>query len=47
MFLHLSVILFTGGGWLPSIHHRSHDHGVVHPGGLHPGGCASRGVGSA
>ena len=25
MFLHLSVILSTGGGWLPSMHHRSHD----------------------
>ena len=30
MFLHLCVILFTGGwrGWLPSMHHRSHDQGV-------------------
>ena len=28
-------------GWLPSMHHRSHEHGVLHPvggGGLHPGG---------
>ena len=30
MSLHLSVILSTGGGWLPSMHHRSHDR---HPGG--------------
>ena len=28
MFLHLCVILFTGGDWLPSMHHRSHDQGV-------------------
>ena len=34
MFLHLCVILFTGG-WLPSMHDRSHDQGV--------GGSASRG----
>ena len=31
-----------GGGWLPSVHHRSHDHGVCIHGvciqwGLHPG----------
>ena len=31
------VCLFTGGGdWLPSMHHRSHDH--------HPGGSASMGI---
>ena len=37
MVLHVCVILFTGAGegWLPSMHHRSHDQ---HPGGaLHPG----------
>ena len=30
MFLHLCAILFTGagwGGWLHSMHHRSHDRG--------------------
>ena len=27
MFLHLSAILFSGG-WLPSMHHGSHDQGV-------------------
>ena len=31
------VCLFTGG-WLPSIHHRSHCHGGLHSGGLHRGG---------
>ena len=45
MFLHLSVILFTGG-WLPSMHHMSHDQGSasgdLHLGGLHPEGSASR-----
>ena len=41
MCLHLSVILFTGGGWLPSMHHRSHNQ---LPGGLPlGGGSASRG----
>ena len=36
MFLHLSIILFTGWwGWLPSMHHRSHDQ------------CGSRSRGSA
>ena len=35
--------VFTGvcpqeGGWLPSIHHRSHDQGRSALGGLHPGG---------
>ena len=35
MFLHLCVILFTGGsGWLPTMHHRSHDQGVYIEGGL-------------
>ena len=46
-----------GGGWLPSIHHRSHDQGGLHlgglppwgiciqEGGLIPRGSASRGVG--
>ena len=39
MFLHLSVILFTGRGSLPlpSMHHRSHDQGICLPGGLHQG----------
>ena len=40
MFLHLSVILFTGreGGWLQSMHHRSHDqHPRDRGGGLHQG----------
>ena len=32
MFLHLSV--YRGGGWLPSMHHRSHDLGGLHPGGV-------------
>ena len=42
MFLHLCVSLFTGG-WLPSMHHRSHDQ-VPGGGGLSPwGGSASRG----
>ena len=27
-----------GGGWLPSMHHRSHDWGVLHPGGSASGG---------
>ena len=49
MFLHLSVILFTGGGLCPSIHHRSHDQGGLCPGvslseGLCPGGSLSGGV---
>ena len=61
MFLPMPVILFTGvgeGGWLPSMHHKSHDH---HPGGgvgfpacitghmtgsLHPGGLHPGGGGS-
>ena len=45
MLLHVSVILFTERGWLPNMHHRSHDQGGLHPGGasesrgdLHPGG---------
>ena len=43
MFLHLSVILFTGWwGQLPSMHHRSHDQW-----GLDPGGSASGGGGWA
>ena len=49
IFSQASVILFPGGGeWLPSMHHRSHDQGVLHPGevciqeGLHPDG--GRGV---
>ena len=34
MFLHLSVILVTGGGGLClSMHHRSHDQGSLCPGG--------------
>ena len=47
MCLHLSVILFTGGGLCPSMHHRSHDQrgvsgeslsrGVSVQGGLCPG----------
>ena len=43
MFLHLCVILFTGG-WLPSMHHRSHGQGGLHPGGggLPTGPSASR-----
>ena len=31
MFLHLSLCS-RGGGWLPSIYHRSHDHVGLHPG---------------
>ena len=44
MFLHLCVILFTGG-WLPSMHHRSHDQGVrgLDPRGSVSGGAACRG----
>ena len=49
------VCLFTEGGWLPSMHHWSHDgvlpleRGVCPYGGLHQGGsvyrgCAFRGV---
>ena len=34
MFLHLSVILFTGGGLCPSMHHRSHDQGGLSGGSL-------------
>ena len=53
MFLHLCVILFTGGEgvWLPNMHYLSHDQGglypggyirgILHPGGLHPGLSAS------
>ena len=48
MFLHPCVILFTGGGWLLSMHRRSHDQhcwGVCLQGGLPIGeGSASRGV---
>ena len=54
MFLHVSVILFTGdgGGLSPSMHHSSHDQGGLCPvgvslqGGLCPvgGGSLSRGV---
>ena len=48
MFLHLCAILFMGGGWLPSMHHRSHDQGVCLEGdGLYPGKSASRGRGRA
>ena len=44
MFLHLCVILFTGGGGLClSMHHRSHDRGVSVRGSL-SGGSLSRGV---
>ena len=39
MFLHLSVCT-QGRGWLPSMHHRSHDQGGLHPDGE---GSASRG----
>ena len=57
MFLHVSVILFTGGGaWPPSMHHRSYDQGrsasrgvgsVSRGGGLHPReeGSVTRGWG--
>ena len=40
MFLYMSVILFTGAGWLSSMHNRSHDQ----KGGLHPeeGVCIRR-----
>ena len=31
MFLHLCVILLRGGGWLPSMHHRSHEQWGMHP----------------
>ena len=43
MFLHLCVILFpVGRGWLPSMHHGSHDQ---HPGGVcFQAGSGSRGV---
>ena len=34
MFSQASVILFTGGGLCPSMHHRSHDQGVLCPGGV-------------
>ena len=34
MFLHLCVILFTGGGLCPSMHYRSHDRWVSVRGGL-------------
>ena len=45
MLLHVSIILYTGGGqgvgsWLPSMHYRSHDWS---PGGLPLGESASRG----
>ena len=47
MFLHLCVILFTGGegGWLPSMHHRSHDQGSVFRGGVCLQGSSYRGQG--
>ena len=41
--LHLSVILFKGRDWLPSMHHRSHNWGVCIQGSL-LGGSASRGL---
>ena len=41
MLLHPCVILFTGG-WLPSMHHWSHDWGSASREGLHPGGSAGR-----
>ena len=47
MSLHLCVILFTigGGVWLPSIHHKLHDQGGLHPvGGLPPGGLPPGGL---
>ena len=48
MFLHVSVILFTGGAGrslCPSMHHRSHDKGGSLSGrGLSPGGSLSRAV---
>ena len=39
----LCVSFYSWGGWLPSMHHRSHDWGIciqegLHPGGLHPAG---------
>ena len=46
MFLHLCVILLTGGGWLPSMHHRLHDqHWWGCNGGLPTEGSASRQLG--
>ena len=49
MFVHVSVILFTGGGGLcPSMHHRSHDQGVsVQGGSLSSGGFLSKGGGGS
>ena len=50
MFLHMSVILSTGG-WLPSMHHRWHDQGwvciqgILHRGDLYPGGRGSASMG--
>ena len=48
MFLQECVISFVRrgmGGWLPSMHHWSHDQGGLHPG---VGGfCMGRGVGRA
>ena len=48
MFSQASVIPSARKGWLPSIHHRSHDQGGLHPGGggMPPGGSASRGSAS-
>ena len=43
MFLHLGVILFTGG-LCPSMHHRLHDQGVSVCGGLCPGRSLSGGL---
>ena len=43
MFLHLGVILFTGG-LCPSMHHRLHDQGVSVCGGLCPGGLCPGGL---
>ena len=47
MFSQACVIPSVHWGWLSSMHHWSHDGGVLHPGGLHPrgGGSASRGIG--
>ena len=39
IFTSMSFLLSTGdGGWLPSMHHRSHDQGGLPPGALRPGG---------
>ena len=44
MFLHLCVILFTGEGLCPSMHHRSDDQGGLCPGGVSVWGRSVQGV---